>query len=229
MPYEISECVGLGARPPASGVGVGRRARLGSLTAAGCGTGTPEWELWAGRAELLDPGAWPPTPTRKSAGRARKAATGDRAGTPGADGLGLPGDRESGTSPHAPRVCVSPEKVFASLPQVERGVSKILGGDPKGDHFLYTNGKCVILRNIDVSTPWSRRGLFASMPWELPLELEFLPFRPLPAGWPRERGSHAPSAQEPHLGGSDDWTGLDCFFHPQPPLTGKLRLGSVWF
>ncbi|EDL37558.1 WD repeat domain 1, isoform CRA_a, partial [Mus musculus] len=43
------------------------------------------------------------------------------------------------------------KKVFASLPQVERGVSKILGGDPKGDHFLYTNGKCVILRNIDIT------------------------------------------------------------------------------
>ncbi|EPY81506.1 WD repeat-containing protein 1-like protein [Camelus ferus] len=41
------------------------------------------------------------------------------------------------------------EKVFASLPQVERGVSKIIGGDPKGNNFLYTNGKCVILRNID--------------------------------------------------------------------------------
>ncbi|XP_074085893.1 WD repeat-containing protein 1 [Macrotis lagotis] len=41
------------------------------------------------------------------------------------------------------------KKVFASLPQVERGVSKILGGDPKGHNFLYTNGKCVILRNID--------------------------------------------------------------------------------
>ncbi|XP_077877163.1 WD repeat-containing protein 1 isoform X2 [Ictidomys tridecemlineatus] len=41
------------------------------------------------------------------------------------------------------------KKVFASLPQVERGVSKILGGDPKGNNFLYTNGKCVILRNID--------------------------------------------------------------------------------
>ena len=49
-------------------------------------------------------------------------------------------------------VCVSAEKVFASLPQVERGVSKIVGGDPKGNNFLYTNGKCVILRNIDVST-----------------------------------------------------------------------------
>ncbi|XP_005866216.1 PREDICTED: WD repeat-containing protein 1 [Myotis brandtii] len=45
--------------------------------------------------------------------------------------------------------CVSAEKVFASLPQVERGVSKILGGDPKGNNFLYTNGKCVIIRNID--------------------------------------------------------------------------------
>uniref|UniRef100_A0ACB8E6E3 Uncharacterized protein n=1 Tax=Sphaerodactylus townsendi TaxID=933632 RepID=A0ACB8E6E3_9SAUR len=41
-------------------------------------------------------------------------------------------------------------KVFASLPQVERGVSKIIGGDPKGANFLYTNGKCVIIRNIDV-------------------------------------------------------------------------------
>ncbi|KAJ6659379.1 hypothetical protein lerEdw1_019111 [Lerista edwardsae] len=44
-------------------------------------------------------------------------------------------------------------KVFASLPQVERGVSKIIGGDPKGNNFLYTNGKCVIIRNIDVILP----------------------------------------------------------------------------
>ncbi|KAM4809011.1 WD repeat-containing protein 1 [Rhinophrynus dorsalis] len=41
------------------------------------------------------------------------------------------------------------KKVFASLPQVERGVSKVLGGDPKGNNFLYTNGKCVIIRNIE--------------------------------------------------------------------------------
>ncbi|XP_066488091.1 WD repeat-containing protein 1 [Tiliqua scincoides] len=40
-------------------------------------------------------------------------------------------------------------QVFASLPQVERGVSKIIGGDPKGNNFLYTNGKCVVIRNID--------------------------------------------------------------------------------
>ncbi|KAI1888333.1 hypothetical protein AGOR_G00183930 [Albula goreensis] len=41
------------------------------------------------------------------------------------------------------------KQVFASLPQMERGVSKILGGDPKGNNFLYTNGKSVIIRNID--------------------------------------------------------------------------------
>lgn len=52
------------------------------------------------------------------------------------------------------RGCVSAEKVFASLPQVERGVSKIIGGDPVGNTFIYTNGKCVIIRNINVSTPF---------------------------------------------------------------------------
>lgn len=41
--------------------------------------------------------------------------------------------------------------MFASLPQMERGVAKVLGGDPKGNNFLYTNGKSVIIRNIDVS------------------------------------------------------------------------------
>uniref|UniRef100_A0A8C9R3Z5 WD repeat domain 1 n=1 Tax=Scleropages formosus TaxID=113540 RepID=A0A8C9R3Z5_SCLFO len=41
------------------------------------------------------------------------------------------------------------KKVFASLPQMERGVSKIIGGDPKGNNFLYTNGKSVVIRNID--------------------------------------------------------------------------------
>ncbi|KAJ8262571.1 hypothetical protein GJAV_G00167920 [Gymnothorax javanicus] len=38
---------------------------------------------------------------------------------------------------------------FASLPQMERGVAKIIGGDPKNQNFLYTNGKSVIIRNID--------------------------------------------------------------------------------
>ena len=64
-----------------------------------------------------------------------------------------PPSARRGAGPQVPGcVCVSAEKVFASLPQVERGVSKIVGGDPKGNNFLYTNGKCVILRNIDVST-----------------------------------------------------------------------------
>uniref|UniRef100_A0A8C9YDG0 WD repeat domain 1 n=1 Tax=Sander lucioperca TaxID=283035 RepID=A0A8C9YDG0_SANLU len=36
-----------------------------------------------------------------------------------------------------------------SLPQMERGVAKVIGGDPKGNNFLYTNGKCVIIRNIE--------------------------------------------------------------------------------
>lgn len=39
--------------------------------------------------------------------------------------------------------------VFASLPQMERGVATVIGGDPKGNNFLYTNGKCVIIRNIE--------------------------------------------------------------------------------
>nr|XP_019942440.1 PREDICTED: WD repeat-containing protein 1 [Paralichthys olivaceus] len=42
-----------------------------------------------------------------------------------------------------------PKHVFASLPQMERGVAKVIGGDPKGKNFLYTNGKCVIIRNIE--------------------------------------------------------------------------------
>ncbi|CAJ1051470.1 WD repeat-containing protein 1 [Xyrichtys novacula] len=41
------------------------------------------------------------------------------------------------------------KSVFAGLPQMERGVAKVIGGDPKGNNFLYTNGKCVIIRNID--------------------------------------------------------------------------------
>lgn len=101
--------------------------------------------------------------------------------------------------------------MFASLPQVERGVSKILGGDPKGDNFLYTNGKCVILRNIDVSTP-------------VPCGSCFCPcfFRPCPEifrvgnscpstpsircglAWGWGERSHSPLAKEPHLGGLVD-------------------------
>ncbi|MEQ2287155.1 WD repeat-containing protein 1 [Ameca splendens] len=32
---------------------------------------------------------------------------------------------------------------------MERGVAKVIGGDPKGNNFLYTNGKCVIIRNVE--------------------------------------------------------------------------------
>lgn len=48
-------------------------------------------------------------------------------------------------------MCTFLEHVFASLPQMERGVAKVIGGDPKGNNFVYTNGKCVIIRNIEVS------------------------------------------------------------------------------
>uniref|UniRef100_A0A3B4Z011 WD repeat domain 1 n=1 Tax=Stegastes partitus TaxID=144197 RepID=A0A3B4Z011_9TELE len=44
------------------------------------------------------------------------------------------------------------KQVFASLPQMERGVAKVIGGDPKGNNFLYTNGKAVIIRNIEEHT-----------------------------------------------------------------------------
>ncbi len=48
-------------------------------------------------------------------------------------------------------MCTFLEHVFASLPQMQRGNAKVIGGDPKGNNFLYTNGKCVVIRNIDVS------------------------------------------------------------------------------
>lgn len=183
---------------------------------------------WAGRTAR--PRGLAATAADQEVRRPRpQAATGDRPGTPGADGLGLPGSPESGITPHAPsRVCVFPEKVFASLPQVERGVSKILGGDPKGDNFLYTNGKCVILRNIDVSTPCPRGACFRPCPASYLHRREFLPFRPLIS----QRVGLGSGGATPLLPRSHTLetqiTRLDCFVHPQPPLTLKLRLGSVW-
>lgn len=59
------------------------------------------------------------------------------------------------------------KSLYASLPQVERGVAKVIGGDPKGNNFLYTNGKSVIIRNIenpaisDVYTEHSHQVLVA--------------------------------------------------------------------
>jgi len=40
--------------------------------------------------------------------------------------------------------------VFASLPRTVRGQPIVLGPDPKGKTFLYTNGNSVFIRNIEV-------------------------------------------------------------------------------
>jgi len=39
--------------------------------------------------------------------------------------------------------------IFAALPRTQRGQPIVLGGDPKGKNFLYTNGNSVIIRNIE--------------------------------------------------------------------------------
>ncbi|XP_043289268.1 actin-interacting protein 1 isoform X2 [Venturia canescens] len=39
--------------------------------------------------------------------------------------------------------------IFATLPRTQRGNPLVLGGDPKGKNFLYTNGNSVIIRNIE--------------------------------------------------------------------------------
>ncbi|KAL0269939.1 UNVERIFIED_CONTAM: hypothetical protein PYX00_007514 [Menopon gallinae] len=39
--------------------------------------------------------------------------------------------------------------IFATLPRTQRGQPIVLGGDPKGKNFLYTNGNSVIIRNIE--------------------------------------------------------------------------------
>ena len=48
--------------------------------------------------------------------------------------------------------CISiSESTYATLPRTTRGASIVLGGDPKGKNFLYTNGNSVIIRDIAVS------------------------------------------------------------------------------
>ena len=42
------------------------------------------------------------------------------------------------------------EGTFATLPRTSRGVAIVLGGDPKGKNFIYTNGNSVIIRDIAV-------------------------------------------------------------------------------
>lgn len=42
----------------------------------------------------------------------------------------------------------SSRHTFATLPRTQRGQPIVLGGDPKGKNFLYTNGNSVIIRDI---------------------------------------------------------------------------------
>lgn len=39
--------------------------------------------------------------------------------------------------------------IYATLPRTQRGQPIVLGGDPKGKNFLYTNGNSVVIRNIE--------------------------------------------------------------------------------
>lgn len=41
------------------------------------------------------------------------------------------------------------EYTLAALPRTQRGTPLVLGGDPKGKNFLYTNGNSVIIRDIE--------------------------------------------------------------------------------
>lgn len=52
-------------------------------------------------------------------------------------------------------LCLFLEFIYATLPRTQRGQPIVLGGDPKGKNFLYTNGNSVIIRNIEVIYCWS--------------------------------------------------------------------------
>lgn len=41
------------------------------------------------------------------------------------------------------------ENIYASLPRTTRGLFTVLGPDPKGKNFLYTNGNSVFIRSIE--------------------------------------------------------------------------------
>ncbi len=51
------------------------------------------------------------------------------------------------------------EFIYATLPRTQRGQPIVLGGDPKGVNFLYTNGNSVIIRNIEVSWKFIQTNL----------------------------------------------------------------------
>lgn len=53
------------------------------------------------------------------------------------------------------------------MPKTQRGQPIVLGGDPKGKNFLYTNGNSVIIRNIEVFivlTSFQRESIFNFFP-----------------------------------------------------------------
>lgn len=50
--------------------------------------------------------------------------------------------------------------ILATLPRTQRGMPLVLGGDPKGKTFLYTNGNSVIIRDINVSMCLNRLLFF---------------------------------------------------------------------
>ncbi|CAG0914909.1 unnamed protein product [Notodromas monacha] len=57
----------------------------------------------------------------------------------------------SAEQPHVGNIVstlVLQKAVFASLPRTQRGTPIVLGGDPKGENFVYTNGNSVIIRSI---------------------------------------------------------------------------------
>lgn len=54
------------------------------------------------------------------------------------------------------------ENVYGSLPRTTRGNFTVLGLDPKGKNFLYTNGNSVFIRNID--EPYAKCDVYTEHP-----------------------------------------------------------------
>jgi len=65
------------------------------------------------------------------------------------------------------------EYIFAALPRTQRGQPLVLGSDPKGKNFLYTNGNSVIIRNIDVSFYCNKCSLMSNNRMNLCISLNF--------------------------------------------------------
>lgn len=66
------------------------------------------------------------------------------------------------------------EYIFATLPRTQRGQPLVLGGDPKGKNFLYTNGNSVIIRNIDVSIVY--KIIYSSPIWNTKMQCYLIHF-----------------------------------------------------